>query len=101
MDLNTHISFFFYWVYNSIQKILLDFSFQVFLGLPFNGTGDASRAYIKMYMKSTVKFKKIVYDYTVLSMLAEIGGYTGLLLGVSVVNLTSLIDRLGIKLLYI
>ena len=75
--------------------------FQVFLGLPFNGTGDASRAYIKMYMKSTVKFKKIVYDYTVLSMLAEIGGYTGLLLGVSVVNLTSLIDRLGIKLLYI
>ena len=54
-----------------------------------------------MYMKSTVKFKKIVYDYTVLSMLAEIGGYTGLLLGVSVVNLTSLIDRLGIKLLYI
>ena len=71
------------------------------MGLPFNGTGDSSRAYIKMYMKSTVKFKKIVYDYTVLSMLAEIGGYTGLLLGVSVVNLTSLIDRLGIKLLYI
>ena len=49
------------------------------MGLPFNGTGDSSRAYIKMYMKSTVKFKKIVYDYTILSMLAEIGRYTGLL----------------------
>ena len=71
------------------------------MGLPFNGTGDDNRSYIKMYMKSTVKFKKIVYDFTFLSMVAEIGGYTGLLLGVSVVNLTTLIDRLGIKLMYI
>ena len=55
-------------------------------------------AFIKMYTKSTVRVKKTVLDYTWLSMLAEIGGYTGLLLGISVVNLTGVIDRLFQKL---
>ncbi len=67
------------------------------MGLPFPGIDD--RAYIKMYVKSTVKTKKTVYDYTFLSLIAEIGGYTGLLLGVSCVNLTSLIDRFGMRII--
>ncbi len=48
-------------------------------------------------MKSTVKMKKTVLDYTWVSMLAEIGGYTGLLLGVSVVNVTSYVDKLILR----
>ena len=63
------------------------------LGLPFVGKQDDGIAYLKMYMLSTVKVKKTVLDYTWLSMLAEIGGYTGLLLGVSVVNVTGVIDK--------
>jgi hypothetical protein len=43
--------------------------------------------------------KKTVYDYTFLSLIAEIGGYTGLLLGVSCVNLTSLIDRFAMRMI--
>ena len=61
-------------------------------------TKDDGMAFIRMYTKSTVRVKKTVLDYTWLSMLAEIGGYTGLLLGISVVNLTGVIDRLFKKL---
>lgn len=49
---------------------------------------------IKIYLKTTTKVKKTVPDYPVLTMIAEIGGYTGLLLGISIVNLTSLIDKM-------
>ena len=55
------------------------------------------QAYMKLYVKSTVKMKKTVLDYTWVSMLAEIGGYTGLLLGISVVNVTNYLDKLFFK----
>ena len=47
---------------------------------------------MQMYFKSTVKLTQTVLDYTATSMIGEIGGYTGLLLGVSAVNLTILFD---------
>lgn len=59
----------------------------MFLGLPFNGTTSDGTAYTKVYIKSTVKMKKMMLDYTWVSMLGEIGGYSGLLLGISVVNI--------------
>jgi len=49
---------------------------------------------LQVYVKSTVRMKRTVLDYTWVTMLAEIGGYTGLLLGVSVVNVTSYVERL-------
>lgn len=54
-------------------------------------------AHVKMYLKTTARSKKTVLDYTWLSMVAEIGGYTGLLLGVSVVNFTYLVDKFLLK----
>ncbi len=51
----------------------------------------------QLYVKSTVKMKKTVLDYTWVSMLAEIGGYTGLLLGVSVVNVTRYVDKILLR----
>ena len=71
---------------------------EVFLGLPFYGSNDADKGYMKLYIKSTIKVKKTVLDYTFLSMVAEIGGYTGLLLGISVVNLTKLFEKLIFKI---
>ena len=59
----------------------------VYLGLPFiSKTGD-NWGHIKIYLKSTVKIKRTVLDYTFLSLVAEVGGYVGLLLGISVVKL--------------
>ena len=54
----------------------------------------ADRYFLQMYFKSTVKLTQTVLDYTATSMIGEIGGYTGLLLGVSAVNLTILFDWL-------
>jgi len=65
-------------------------------GLPFYGTkaGQPTLGEIKVYLKTMIKRKRTILDYTFRSMVAEIGGYTGLLLGVSIINVTSLIDRM-------
>ena len=82
-----------------LQAKILDFIPKVFLGLLFEGQGTENEAYIKIYLKSSVKSREFVPDYTFLSMLAEIGSYTGLLLGVSLVHITSLIDRIFVRLM--
>ncbi len=43
-------------------------------------------------MKSTTKVKRSVLDYSWVSMVADIGGYVGLLLGISLVHVNSVID---------
>ena len=81
------------------QKGLCDFpcsNIEVFTGLPFKGESD-DVGILKIYMKSTTKVKQIVLDYSMGSMIAEIGGYTGLLLGISFVNLTQVIDKITMK----
>ncbi len=65
---------------------------EVLTGLPFYGVIKGF-SYMKIYFKSTTKVNKTVLDYTWISMVAEIGGYSGLLLGISLVNLTWVIDR--------
>lgn len=57
------------------------------------------KASIKIYLKSTVVTKHSVLDYNNTSMLADIGGYLGLLLGVSVVNISVLINKFVLGLL--
>ena len=59
----------------------------------FIGPGPKDRSKIKVYLKSSTKVKNTVLNYPFLSMVAELGGYTGLLLGVSLVNITSLLDK--------
>lgn len=69
--------------------------FYLFSGMPFvSEDPDQDTFKVKIYLKTTTKVKKTVPDYPVLTMIAEIGGYTGLLLGISIVNLTSLIDKM-------
>ena len=57
-------------------------------------TGKTS---IKFYFKSRTKVKNLIYDYTIEEMIADIGGFTGLLMGVSAVNITVIINKLVIK----
>ena len=61
----------------------------VYLGLPFISKTEHNWGHIKIYLKSTVKIKRTVLDYTFLSLVAEVGGYVGLLLGISVVKLVT------------
>ena len=52
------------------------------------------KSFLRIYFKSNVKLQETVYDYTLLSLLAEIGGYTGLFLGISVANITTVLERM-------
>ena len=54
------------------------------------------KSFIRIYMKSYINVQKSVQDFTFLSLLAEIGGYTGLLLGVSMANLTIIVDKIDL-----
>jgi len=68
------------------------------LGLAFiSPYEDEERGYIKMYFKNRTKRKRTHLDYTLRTMVAEIGGYTGLLLGVSIVHVTSLLDKFHLQ----
>lgn len=49
---------------------------------------------MKLYFKSLVTVRNSVLTYTQTSMIAEIGAYIGLLLGVSLLDLTKFINHL-------
>ena len=54
--------------------------------------------FLRVYFPMKISVKKSVLDYTWLSMVAEMGGYVGLLLGVSLVDLAFSLD--GIQILW-
>ena len=54
--------------------------------VPYQGYGYDHTAFIKLYFKTDIKVKNIVWDYDVTTMVAEIGGYTGLLIGFPIVS---------------
>ena len=69
-------------------------SMEVNFGVLFSDKDRSDgKAFIKIYLKSSVKFQQTIYDYTLLSLLAEIGGYTGLLLGVSLADITIVFEK--------
>ena len=70
-------------------------SMDIFFGVLFgDGIRDDGKSYLQIYLKTNIKFQQTIYDYTLLSLLAEIGGYTGLLLGISVANITTVIEKM-------
>ncbi len=50
--------------------------------------------FLRIYFDSGVVVKTTILDYTWLSMLAEVGGYVGLFLGVAVVDLAPLMHTM-------
>ena len=52
------------------------------------------KSFLRIYFKSNVKLQETVYDYTLLSLLAEIGGYTGLFLGISIAKFTTVLEMM-------
>ena len=48
---------------------------------------DPNEAYVRLYLKTKIKVKSTVLYYDSTTLAAEIGGYIGMLLGVSLVDL--------------
>ena len=55
--------------------------------------GVENEAYVKFYIKDEIQVKKSRLSYTEVSLLAEVGGYVGLLLGVSLMDISVLFDN--------
>ena len=89
-------------MYKKIEKILEHSdvcplpcaSMTVFFQMPIIGKGPEDKAYIKFYLKNKIKVSTSRFSYTILSFLAEVGGYIGLLLGVSLLDIPTVIDRI-------
>ena len=56
--------------------------------------GNENETYVKFYMKEQIQVKTSHLSYSKVSFLAEVGGYIGLLLGVSLMDFALLIDRM-------
>ena len=56
--------------------------------------GYDNEAYVKFYIKDEIQVKKSHFSYSEVSLLAEVGGYVGLLLGVSLMDIASLFDKM-------
>ena len=76
--------------------------FEVFLGLPYVDGHDnnSTEAYIRLYFKTEIKVKSIVIYYDATTLAAEVGGYIGVFLGVSIVDLAIMFNAAFMNLLY-
>ena len=73
--------------------------FDIFLGLPFiNDDRVSYEAFIRVYMKFKIKVKSVVIYYDSTTLAAEVGGYIGMLLGVSLVDLVILSNVTLVKI---
>ena len=70
---------------------------QVFFGVIFDDEYDKNQAYLQIYLQSTTNINLTVLDYDGVSLVADIGGYSGLLLGVSVIHLSKLLFKSMVK----
>ena len=68
-------------------------------GYPIIDTTNIDVAYVKVYFRMAVNIHKNILAYSTLSFLAEVGGYIGLLLGFSLLDLSKVIKNMtpGVK----
>ena len=59
-----------------------------------DSNADDNEAYVKFYIKDEIEIKKSRISYTEVSLLAEVGGYVGLFLGASLMDIASLLNKL-------
>ena len=63
-------------------------------GFPIYDIYDIKKGRVKMYFKSQINVRKNVVSYDEVNLLAEIGGYIGLLLGFSLLDIAKLFRSL-------
>ena len=78
--------------YNSLDEICpLDCSSMTILfSISDQTNGNDNEAYAKIYFKNHIKVSKSFIGYTEISLMAELGGYIGLLLGISLMDISSI-----------
>ena len=54
-----------------------------------NDTYWRHRSFVQFYLKSVVKYQRAVRDYPVVTMLAEFAGYSGIIFGISLIDLSN------------
>ena len=69
-------------------------TFEIFPGLSDIDDTDNKQdeAYIRLYFKTKIKVKKIIIHYDAATLSAEIGGFIGMILGVSIIDLVILLN---------
>ena len=69
-------------------------TFETFPGLPDidDTENKQDEAYIRLYLKTKIKIKSIIIHYDSATLTAEIGGYVGMFLGVSFIDLVLLFN---------
>ena len=63
----------------------------IFMGLPLvdnRPTNPSNESYIRLYIKSNVKVKSVIMYYDFSTFVAEIGGYVGMFMGMSLMDFT-------------
>ena len=66
--------------------------------VPYQGYGSDNTSFILLYFKTNIKVKTVVWDYDILTLVAEIGGYTGLLVGFPIARGIILINSVILKI---
>lgn len=51
------------------------------------GTENPSESFVRIYLKGIIKVQTSYWSYPIISLLAEVGGYVGLLLGISLMEI--------------
>ena len=76
-------------------------NFNFFLGMPDidEKDNDPNEAYVRLYLKTKIKVKSTVLYYDSTTLAAEIGGYIGMLLGVSLVDLVIIANSSILKMI--
>ena len=54
--------------------------------------GSSSEGYVFFYLPNIIKVQSSQWSYPLISLLAEVGGYMGLLLGMSLLDLNKLLN---------
>ena len=65
--------------------------------IPYQGYGSDDTAFVLFYFKPTIKVKSTVLEYDFVTLVAEIGGYVGLFIGISLaessISIISFLER--------
>ena len=59
--------------------------------------GNENETYVKFYIKEQTTVRERFLSYSAVTLLAELGGYVGLIIGVSLMDIVSLIDKIFAK----
>ena len=70
----------------------------VFFQFPIIVKNSDGEGFVKFYFKDEVRVSTGKLKYTIVSFMAEVGGYIGLLLGVSLLDITSIIGQIVSKI---